>query len=519
MVDVVVPTIARGSLSELLASLARARGPRPGRLIVVDDRPARRAGETLVPNAPLDLRALDDDFRARTTVLAGQAAGPAAARNTGWRASRARWIAFLDDDVVVGPEWLAELARDLHDLAPDVAGSQGIVTVPLPPHRRATDWERNVAGLQGARWITADCAYRRADLLAAGGFDERFRRAYREDADLALRLVARGKRIASGTRRTAHPVRPASWAVSVRLQAGNADDVLMDAVHGRDWRARAAAPRGAYRSHAQTVAAAAFALAAFAARKPRLGALFAAVWAAQTARFAWRRIAPGPRTAREIGAMLATSAAIPFAAVYHRARGRARLRALLNDAARAPHPLPAAVLFDRDGTLVADVPHNADPARVVPMPGARAALDRLRAAGVATAMISNQSGVGLGLFTREDVDAVNARVAAAVGTLEPVLVCTHLPEERCFCRKPAPGLVHDAARALGVAPRDCVVIGDIGADVEAAQAAGARAILVPTPVTRAEEIGAAPLVARDLHEAVNYILTDRAASAHHEAPP
>ncbi|MBV8300222.1 MAG: HAD hydrolase-like protein, partial [Candidatus Eremiobacteraeota bacterium] len=54
--------------------------------------------------------------------------------------------------------------------------------------------------------------------------------------------------------------------------------------------------------------------------------------------------------------------------------------------------------------------------------------------------------------------------------------------------------------------QDCVVVGDIGADLEAAQAAGARAILVPTPVTRAEEIAAAPLVARDLHEAVALLL-------------
>ena len=69
-----------------------------------------------------------------------------------------------------------------------------------------------------------------------------------------------------------------------------------------------------------------------------------------------------------------------------------------------------------------------------------------------------------------------------------------------------PGSIEDAARALGVAPSDCVVIGDIGADVEAAHAAGARAILVPTAITRAEEIAAAPLVASDLDEAVSIVL-------------
>jgi HAD superfamily hydrolase (TIGR01662 family) len=498
MIDVVIPTIGRSSLCSLLASIARARGPRPERIILVDDRRDR--------GAPLELGELDADMRARISVLAGKAAGPAAARNTGWRASRAAWIAFLDDDVIVGDTWLDDLARDLRGLPPDVAGSQANVTVPLPLDRRATDWERNVAGLATSQWITADCAYRRADLLAAGGFDERFRRAYREDADLALRIVARGKRIVRGVRRTTHPVRAADWTISVRLQAGNADDVLMDALHGANWRMRASAPRGVYRGHATTVATAALALAAFAVRKPRAGTVFASAWAVQAAQFAWKRIAPGPRTPREIGAMLATSVAIPFAAVYHRARGYARLRALLSDTARAPRRMPSAVLFDRDGTLIVDVPYNGDPGRVQAMPSAPGALRRLRAAGIATAMISNQGGVALGKLTRDDVDAVNARIEDVLGPLGPVLVCTHAPDAGCGCRKPAPGLVEAAAHALGIAPRDCVVVGDIGADVEAAHAAGARAILVPTPVTRAEEIASAPLVARDLDEAVEFVL-------------
>jgi histidinol-phosphate phosphatase family protein len=264
------------------------------------------------------------------------------------------------------------------------------------------------------------------------------------------------------------------------------------------------------RSHVATVATAAVALGAFAVRRPRLGAIAGGAWAAQAASFAWRRIAPGPRTGEEVLTMVATSLAIPFAAVYHRARGYARLRALLTDVARAPKPLPAAVLFDRDGTLVVDVPHNGDPARVEPMPGARDALDRLRAAGVPTAIVSNQNGVANGCLTRDDIDAVNARLDVLLGPLGPVLVCTHGIDESCRCRKPAPGLIEDAARALGVAPEDCVVVGDIGADVEAARAAGARAILVPTPITRPEEIAAAPAVARDLPHAVEMLLGDQA---------
>ena len=173
---------------------------------------------------------------------------------------------------------------------------------------------------------------------------------------------------------------------------------------------------------------------------------------------------------------------------------------------RTPHKSPAAVLFDRDGTLVHDVPYNGDPARVQPMPGARAALDRLRAAGVPTAVVSNQSGVARGLLTRQQVDAVNARVEEVLGPLGPFLVCEHGPADGCGCRKPAPGMVVAAAQALGVEPSDCALIGDIGADVGAALAAGARPVLVPTPVTRQEEVDAAPEVAADLLAAVALLL-------------
>lgn len=167
---------------------------------------------------------------------------------------------------------------------------------------------------------------------------------------------------------------------------------------------------------------------------------------------------------------------------------------------------PRAVLFDRDGTLVVDVPYNGDPAAVRPVPGAAEALARLRAAGVATAVVSNQSGVARGLLTPAQVDAVHARLADLVGPLGPVLVCPHGPDEGCTCRKPAPGLVLAAAARLGVAPHECAVVGDIGSDVEAALRAGARPVLVPTPVTRAEEVHAAPEVAGDLLAAVELLL-------------
>ena len=166
-----------------------------------------------------------------------------------------------------------------------------------------------------------------------------------------------------------------------------------------------------------------------------------------------------------------------------------------------------AVLLDRDGTLVHDVPYNGDPARVVPVDGARVSLDRLRAAGLALAVVSNQSAVGRGLVTSAQVDACMTRLAELVGDLGPVLVCPHTAADGCGCRKPAPGLVHAAAQAVGVPAGACVVIGDIGADVQAARAAGARHVLVPTPATRREEVEDADVVAPDLAAAVDLVLS------------
>lgn len=168
---------------------------------------------------------------------------------------------------------------------------------------------------------------------------------------------------------------------------------------------------------------------------------------------------------------------------------------------------PRAVLFDRDGTLVVDVPYNGDPALVRPVPAAAAALARLRAAGVTTAVISNQSGIARGLLTRAQVDAVNARAAELLGDLGPMLVCEHGPDDGCACRKPRPGLVLQAAAALGLQPSQCAVVGDIGADVGAARAAGARPVLVPTPATLPAEVAEAPEVCADLLEAVELLLS------------
>lgn len=146
------------------------------------------------------------------------------------------------------------------------------------------------------------------------------------------------------------------------------------------------------------------------------------------------------------------------------------------------------MLFDRDGTLIHDVPYNGDPSLVRPIDGVREALARVRAAGIKTAVVSNQSGIGRGLVTEEQVESVNRRVDDLLGPFDAWVQCPHCPEDECACRKPKPQLVADVARALGVAPTQCVMIGDNDSDVRAAEAAGARGIKVNGARTLADAV-------------------------------
>jgi len=318
--SVVIPTVGRPSLSDCLAGLAasvRACGPAPAEVVLVDDRPLTECGPLPIEVPPaLPVR-----------VVYGCGNGPAAARNAGWRTVGTPWVVFLDDDVVPSATWAADLAADLAQAPPGTAAVQGRIEVPLPADRRPTDAERNTAGLATARWITADIAYRVAALSAVGGFDERFRRAFREDADLALRVQDAGWQLTTGRRVTVHPVRSDGRLASVRAQAGNADDVLMNRLHGTDWWERADAPRGRFARHAALTAAGAAALGLALAGRRRAALAAAAAWAAGTAEFAAARIGPGPRTRSEVATMLTTSALIPPAALAHHVRGRWRHRA------------------------------------------------------------------------------------------------------------------------------------------------------------------------------------------------
>ncbi|WP_122498598.1 glycosyltransferase family 2 protein, partial [Mycobacterium attenuatum] len=306
---IVVPTVGRESLQRLGIALSQRDGPAPAEVVVVDDRPHPCA-------------ALEVGGGLAVRVLASGGRGPAAARNVGWRATAARWVCFLDDDVVPGPRWRSELAADLAVAdAAGAVGSQAVIEVPAARPGRPTDDDRRTLRLASARWITADMAYRRDALVGVGGFDERFRRAYREDSDLAARIVAAGGAIARGSRRSLHPVAPASWWSSVRAQAGNRDDALLRRKYGRSWRTTVGEGPGRLPAHLATTAAGGVAVLAALLRRDSARRLAAMLWLLLTAEFSARRWRAGPRSVVEALRISVTSALIPPVAVAHRLTG------------------------------------------------------------------------------------------------------------------------------------------------------------------------------------------------------
>lgn len=310
-VSVVVPTYRRDDLLKtcLLRLLDQSLDPRRYEIIVCDDGPSDGTGQ------------LVESFQvtARTSVRyipVSQTQGPAAARNRGWEAARGAIIAFTDDDCQPDRHWL-EAGWQAIASADAVTGK---TIVPLPRH--PTDYELDTAGLASAEFITANCFVRRAALEAVSGFDERFTAAWREDSDLHFSLLERGCRIVRATDAVVvHPVRPAPWGVSVKLQRKGVFDLLLHAKHPLLYAQRMTPfPRLYY------LVAAALVVASVGSAVARLDvvAIGLAAWLMATVFFALQRLRHTSRSPAHIAEMLLTSALIPPLSLYWRLVGISR---------------------------------------------------------------------------------------------------------------------------------------------------------------------------------------------------
>jgi D-glycero-D-manno-heptose 1,7-bisphosphate phosphatase len=170
--------------------------------------------------------------------------------------------------------------------------------------------------------------------------------------------------------------------------------------------------------------------------------------------------------------------------------------------------LDPAVFIDRDGTIIHDADYCSDPQQVRLLPRIAEALKRLKSQGFKLIIITNQSGIGRGFFSLEQYRAVEAEILRQLGNdlVDATYFCPHLPDNGCDCRKPAAGMILQAAREHRVDLRRSFLIGDKESDVQCGRNAGVRTIRVRTGLNRETINSVADWVAEDLPEAVEVIL-------------
>lgn len=310
-VSVVVPTYKRPELlSRCLAALfSQTMNPWDYEIVVVDDGPTEHTKQTVlawtVKSGPC-VRYLVNEGRH----------GPAGARNKGWQAAHAELIAFTDDDCIPAPDWLAVGSAAFKD--PTVHGLSGRIIVPIPSV--PTDYEQTVAGLEHGPFATANCFYRRSALSSVGGFDERFTVAWREDTDLEFALRRQRHRLVCELSAVVvHPVRPATWGISLRLQRNNLFNALLYKKYPDLYR-RFIQPMPPWRYY-MTLTALIGVGSAVAAGSVWAAVFSLGVWLSLTAEFCLRRLAKTSRSVEHIVEMIVTSVLIPPVAIFWRLKG------------------------------------------------------------------------------------------------------------------------------------------------------------------------------------------------------
>jgi D-glycero-D-manno-heptose 1,7-bisphosphate phosphatase len=170
--------------------------------------------------------------------------------------------------------------------------------------------------------------------------------------------------------------------------------------------------------------------------------------------------------------------------------------------------LSPAVFIDRDGTIMEDTDYCCDPKDVRIFPGVVEALRSLKSRGFKLIIITNQSGIGRGLFTLDQYRAVESEVLRQLGgdLLDATYYCPHVPGQHSKFRKPAPGMVLEAARDHRIDVSRSFLIGDKEVDVECAHNAGVRAVRVRTGIQRDVTGSNADWLADDMPAAVQMIL-------------
>lgn len=317
-VSVVVPTRGRAQLlNRCLASLALQRfDPASFEIIVVDDGPDDETREVVAGWTAHCAQ----QGPAITYIPSMGPHGPAAARNHGWRAARGDIVAFTDDDTIARADWLRNGLRAFRD---EVDAVWGRVVMPLTG--TPTDYELDAKNLERAEFVTANCFCRKRVLEDLGGFDERFRFAWREDSDFHFRLLEYQATILHEPGAVImHPIRPAPWGVSLAQVKKVQFDALLYKKHPLLYRRKIrAAPRWDFYLMVTSLLVA-LVLAAAGATAP--AALFGGVWLLGTLRFCAQRLRRTSKSPLHVVEMIVTSVLIPPLAVFWRIVGAFKFR-------------------------------------------------------------------------------------------------------------------------------------------------------------------------------------------------
>ncbi|GJL56317.1 MAG: hypothetical protein NPIRA02_34490 [Nitrospirales bacterium] len=177
------------------------------------------------------------------------------------------------------------------------------------------------------------------------------------------------------------------------------------------------------------------------------------------------------------------------------------------------------VFVDRDGTLNEDPGYLSNPDALVLYPGVVEAVARLKQAECAVILVTNQSGIGRGYFSQVDLRAIHDKLERLLreggGGLDGIFFCPHLPDAGCECRKPNPGLIHQAVESLQVSVTRSYMVGDKRSDMELANNIGAIGVLVNTSSVSQDAIDAKrrgelriECITLTFHEAAEWILQD-----------
>lgn len=318
LITVVVPTYRRPALLNrcIKALLAQRFDKNQFEIIVVSDGPDAETQTMLNNWAGYDLPVLK-------FMPLPQKKGPAAARNYGWQNANGQIIVFTDDDCIPDSHWLSEIAKHCHTNE-DVAIT-GKVIVPIS--EEPTDYELNISHLETADFITANCACTKTALIKAGGFDERFSMAWREDSDLHFKLMNNAIPIKKvKTAMVTHPVREAAWGVSIKEQKKTMYDALLFKKYPKLYRKKIqSSPPLLYYA---MILAFLVMLIGFIGGNTSVGMAGLTTWLALTLFFTFKRLRNTRLTANHIAEMLVTSLVIPFCSIYWQWYGAAKFKVL-----------------------------------------------------------------------------------------------------------------------------------------------------------------------------------------------